>query len=72
MYPGSMVDYETLWEQALKLLPPETLQKVENWSIIDQISAITEARGRAMYRNAEKNGLPTPESVRQIVLERLI
>ena len=71
MYPGTMVGYEILWEQVLKLLPPEALQEVENWSVLDQVSAITEARGRAMHRNAENNGLPTPESVRQIVLERL-
>lgn len=65
------MDYEGLWAQTLKILPPEALREVTGWSEIDQISAVTEARGRALYRNAESNGSPTPESIRQIVLERL-
>lgn len=71
MYPGTMIDYEILWTETLKILPPEALQEVADWSEIDQVSAITEARGRTMYRNAENNGFPAPESVRQVVLERL-
>lgn len=71
MYPGAMIDYGTLWAQTLKILPAEILDEVGTWSELDQISIVTEARGRAMYRNPESNGPPLAETVRQVVLERL-
>lgn len=65
-----MIDYDAVWDQTLEILPEELRSKVEGWSELEQVSIITEARGRAMYRNPAINGQPTPESVRQILLER--
>lgn len=66
-----MIDYESLWARTLQILPLEVLDEVSDWAELDQVSAVTEARGRTMYRTVENNGSPTPESIRQIVFERL-
>ena len=66
-----MIDYEIVWARTLEILPEEKRAQVEGWSELDQISVITEARGRAMYRDPASNGDPSPEAVRQVLMERL-